>query len=209
MIKSIFKTGRPMTKKKMDIYLERIEESQDNFTVIEEEIWKKFGVNKVVMVCDSTNFSQKTKNYGIVHFLYLFDKMVKLTAPIIKKNHGHLLKTSADNLLVIFKDMRSAANCAIEIQKKIMIYNLDANKKNRFGFCMGLASGRVLNYNNDVFGDTVNVASKLGEDLAKDGEILIEEQIYEFLKTYLGYKFSKKIRKTISSIEVNYFKIKY
>ncbi len=209
MIKSVFKIGRLMTKKNIEKYLAKIETSQDNFPVVEAEIWKTFGVNRVVIVCDSSNFSQKTKNHGIVHFLYLFDKMVKMTIPIIKKNHGQLLKTSADNLLIIFKDMRSAANCAIEIQKKIMNYNLDASKKDRFGFCMGIASGRVLNYNNDVFGDTVNVASKLGEDLAKDGEILIEEQIYEFLKTYLGYKFSKKIRKTVSNIEVNYFKIKY
>ena len=71
MIKSVFKIGRFMTKKNIEKYLAKIETSQDNFPVVEAEIWKTFGVNRVVIVCDSTNFSQKTKSYGIVHFLYL------------------------------------------------------------------------------------------------------------------------------------------
>ena len=208
MIKSNIKGG-DMPKKKIEEYLNKIEKDKEKFEQIREEVWKKFGDFKVIMVCDSTNFSEKTKSYGIVHFLYLFNKILKLTDPIIAKNNGKVLKNFADNLLVIFDSNKSAANCAIEMQKKINSYNFNISKKDRFGFCIGLAAGKVLHFNNDVFGYAVNIASKLGEDLAKDGEILIEEDIYQELKTVLGYKFSKKIRKKVSSVEVNYFKIKY
>ncbi|HDS09837.1 MAG TPA: adenylate/guanylate cyclase domain-containing protein [Firmicutes bacterium] len=196
-------------KKKFEEYLDLIEKTPDRFHEIEEEVWKKFGVNKVVLICDSTGFTQKTRDFGILHFLYSYHKVLSIVEPVVKKNRGKVIKTDADNLILVFDDIKDSANCSIEIQKKINSFRIDLPKKDQFGLCMGIATGKVLCFNNDVFGDAVNVAYKLGEDLAKDGEILVEEQIYEYLKTYLGYKFSKKIRKKISNIDINYFKVRY
>jgi class 3 adenylate cyclase len=42
---------------------------------------------------------------------------------------------------------------------------------------MGIDYGRYLRLVDDVFGDTVNLAYKLGEDLAGRGEILVTEPV--------------------------------
>ena len=44
--------------------------------------------------------------------------------------------------------------------------------------CVGLGFGRVLRIGDaDVFGAEVNAASKLGEDIAKAGEILVTQGV--------------------------------
>ncbi|MDD3627820.1 MAG: adenylate/guanylate cyclase domain-containing protein [bacterium] len=196
-------------KKKFEEFLDLIETAPEKYDEIENEVWKKFGVSKVILISDSTNFTQKTREFGILHFLYQYNKVISIVEPIAKKNHGKILKCSADNILMTFDDIKDAANCSIEIQKKINSFSSDLPKKDKFGLCIGIANGKVLSFNNDVYGDAVNIAYKLGEDLAKDGEILVEEQIYEHLKTFLGYKFSKKIRKKVSNVDINYFKVRY
>jgi class 3 adenylate cyclase len=45
--------------------------------------------------------------------------------------------------------------------------------------CAGVAWGRILQFEDDLFGDAVNVAYKLGEDTAKAGEVLLDEHAAE------------------------------
>jgi len=42
----------------------------------------------------------------------------------------------------------------------------------------GVAFGDVLRVGNDLFGDPVNRSSKLGEDLAEPGELLLAEEVF-------------------------------
>jgi adenylate cyclase len=51
---------------------------------------------------------------------------------------------------------------------------LPANERLRFSY--GVGYGDVLDLDGDVFGLEVNLASKIGEDLARPGEILLTPQ---------------------------------
>ena len=62
---------------------------------------------------------------------------------------------------------------------------------------------------NELFGNEVNIAFQLGEDIANKDEILLTESAYNVLKDYKGYdlKFYKKVKYTgftEDSYEVNY-----
>ncbi len=97
-----------------------------------------------------------------------------LHKPIIEKHHGNLIKEIGDGLLVSFFSALDAVQCAKELQN-LIIDDPDHNLK------IGIHLGDVTFSDNDVFGDGVNVASRM-EALGKSGSILISEAVYSNIK---------------------------
>ncbi len=74
---------------------------------------------------------------------------------------------------------------------------------------IGVDFGRFLIVgNNDFFGEPVNVASKLGEDIAKPGEILITERTMQHIDQNLGFEFDLTERK-VSGVDTRIYKVRY
>jgi class 3 adenylate cyclase len=93
---------------------------------------------------------------------------------MIEENDGVLLKTEGDSFLVIFRKPANALKASIEMQRALEAYNRDKADEDKVLLCLGMGWGRVLKIgDDDVFGAEVNAASKLGEDTAKAGEILV------------------------------------
>jgi class 3 adenylate cyclase len=65
----------------------------------------------------------------------------------------------------------------------------------------------ILEYE-DCFGDPVNRASKLGEDIAAAGEILITKEAMEMIPAHVGIR-SREITVLISGIELPAYRIEY
>ena len=81
-------------------------------------------------------------------------------------------------MLVIFRNIRKAIDCAVRMQQSVKIYNKDREDTEKILLCIGLGFGRVLLIGDeDVFGAEVNAASKLGEDTAKAWEILVTSAV--------------------------------
>ncbi|MGB4359481.1 MAG: adenylate/guanylate cyclase domain-containing protein, partial [Rhodoferax sp.] len=92
----------------------------------------------------------------------------------IEDHEGILLKLLGDSFLVIFRNPKKAMKCALGLQQLLAAYNLDRLPEEQVLLCVGLGYGRVLRIgDSDVFGAEVNAASKLGEDIARGGEILV------------------------------------
>jgi adenylate cyclase len=83
---------------------------------------------------------------------------------------GRVVKTIGDEVLGIFPGPDSAANAAIEMQAKIDALPEVAGTK--LGVRIGFHHGPVLQRDDDVFGDTVNLAARLVAQ-AKKGEIIL------------------------------------
>ena len=81
---------------------------------------------------------------------------------------GQAVKYEADNLIAVFESSRDAALAAIAIQAAVGAS--DAG----FTVAIGIDVGElVLVESRDLYGDPVNIACKLGEDLARPGEVLL------------------------------------
>ncbi len=93
----------------------------------------------------------------------------EIQKPLVEKHYGQWLKEMGDGALVKFGTARDAVNCAIDIQKAA---RAEFDGKLR----IGIYSGDVTIENNDIFGDGVNVASRL-ESIADPGGIYISESI--------------------------------
>jgi class 3 adenylate cyclase len=126
-----------------------------------------------IFVSDSSGFTRKTHQYGITHFLSVMTQNYRRLAPIFRKHRGSLLAQNADNMLAVFPDPTCALRVSIEIQQRLRRFNAGKKDADQFHICIGLESGPAIVLKDNVYGACVNVASKVGEDLAGKGEILV------------------------------------
>jgi class 3 adenylate cyclase len=141
------------------------------------------------MFTDLSGFSRNVDKFGIIHFLQTIYESQRLLIPVLEDHDGILLKIEGDSYLVIFRNVEKALQASVEMQKVLKKYNKNKPAEEDVLLCVGLGYGKVLRIGDaDVFGTEVNAASKLGEDIAKRGEILVTESV---VNNYLSNNKSK------------------
>jgi class 3 adenylate cyclase len=135
-----------------------------------------------VFMSDSSGFTRKTHDYGIAQFLAVMAQNYRRLLPVFKKHRGVVLSTLADNLLAIFDSPADALKASIEIQQRLRRSNVGKKDQDQFHLCIGIESGRAMILKDGAYGACVNVASKLGEDLADKGEILVTGGVAQQVK---------------------------
>ena len=141
---------------------------------IAAEIETVFGQEKAVLVLDMSGFSRTTRQQGIVSFLLKIHQMKLIARPCIEGHGGLLLKAEADNLFCLFDTAADAVRAACDIIQRLNTVNLLLPEGHRLYASIGIGYGSILNVaDEDLFGDEVNLASKLGEDIAERGAVLL------------------------------------
>ena len=112
-----------------------------------------------------------------------------LIEPSITEHHGKLVKTTGDGFIAIFDSPVEAVRCGIVIQQNMFGRNASLPKHHWIEYRIGVNLGDVIIEEDDVYGDGVNVASRL-EGIADPGEVYISGGIYEQIKHKLvcGYE---------------------
>lgn len=141
---------------------------------IEESLWQKYGQTCTVCVVDMSGFTRITQKRGIVHYLSMITRMRLTAAPVIQSHGGKVVKFEADNCFAIFPEPLEAIRACISMQLAFNAVNLLTEDDLDLRISCGIDYGRILMpHPGDFFGDCVNRASKLGEDLAEAGDILV------------------------------------
>ncbi len=170
---------------------ERAQPSADKAT-IDKRIWDLFGETYAVMFTDLSGFSRRVAQFGIIHFLQTIYESLRVLSPVLERHDGILLKVEADSMMVIFRRPDRALECAIAMQQVLKQYNAGILPEEQILLCVGLGFGEMLRIGDeDVFGAEVNAASKLGEDTAKAGEILVTGKFREGLSRHAGMGFQQ------------------
>jgi adenylate cyclase len=176
---------------------------------IEETLWADFGAEYAVFILDMSGFSMLTRKYGIVHYLSMVRRMQLTTEPIVKSYGGSMIKYEADNCFAIFPDPLSAVNAAIAMQHAFTASNLLTSDDLDIHISCGIDYGKLLIIGHeDCFGDPVNRASKMGEDVAAAGEILITLEAMQMIPPEAGIKLHE-INVSISGITIPAFAVEY
>ncbi len=151
---------------------------------LEEDLWARAGRVRAVLVSDMSGFTRITRSRGILHFLALFQQAQHIGQRSFERHGGRFLKTAADNLFALFDHPGDAAACAQEMLREAESLNAGvANYEGHVRFCIGIGYGKILELSDDAFGDQVNIAFKLGEDVAEAGQILLSDEAAEAVRS--------------------------
>src|ERR1700691_3303740 len=112
-----------------------------------------------------------------------------LIEPSIAEHHGRLVKTTGDGFIAIFDSPVEAVRCGIVVQQAMVGRNASLPKHHWIEYRIGVNLGDVIIEADDVYGDGVNIASRL-EGIAEPGQVFISGGIYEQVKHKLvcGYE---------------------
>ncbi len=145
---------------------------------VDARVWNLFGETWAVMFTDLSGFSRHVAEFGIVHFLQVIYESQRIFLPCVDRHDGILLKIEGDSLLIIFRTVANALQCAVDMQRTAKTYNVGKPQEEQILQCIGVGYGPMLRIGDqDVFGQEVNAASKLGEDIARAWEILVTESV--------------------------------
>jgi TolB-like protein len=109
----------------------------------------------------------------------------ELIRPVFAKYSGREIKTMGDAFLLEFDSALQATECAAEVQKVQGVYNETASRK--VPVRIGIHAGDVIHKDGDVYGDAVNIASRIVQ-LAAGGEVCISEQVYDQVHNKVPYR---------------------
>ena len=121
-------------------------------------------------ICGFTELMSRDENKAMA----LLEQQRALLKPIINNFNGEWLKEIGDGVLISFPSAVKAVTCSLEIQR-ILAHNPDLTLR------IGIHIGDVIKKGGDVFGDGVNIASRL-EPLAEPGGICVSERVHEDIK---------------------------
>src|SRR5438093_8534081 len=122
--------------------------------------------------------------------LELLEEHRRLLRAIFPQFHGTEIKTIGDAFLVEFGSALEAAQCAIEIQRTLAKRNHDVTSDRRIALKIGIHIGDVVHRDGDVYGDGVNIASRI-EQLAGAGGICVSMDVERQIRNALEARFEK------------------
>lgn len=167
------------TKKRLEQLLQERNEHPERAAEIDARIHEIFGETLAVFVMDMSGFSRQTIRRGIIFFLAQIHRMHAIATPVVESHGGEIIKYEADNVFAVFPDVEQAVDAAVDLDRSLELVDTMLPDECDMHGEFGIGYGEVLVVENeDLYGSEVNLASKLGEDLAQRGEILLTESAY-------------------------------
>ena len=173
---------------------------------IEQLLRDAFSRRKAVLALDMSNFTLSVRREGILSYLCRIRQMHRLTRPIVQAHLGDVVKYDADNLLAVFDEPERAVQAAIAMHHASAE---SATEGSNLAFSIGIDYGEVLLIAEaDCFGDAVNLAYKLGEDVAQPGEVLVSPAVQERLGAEFPFRL-QELRLSISGVSILAYGVLY
>ena len=133
--------------------------------------------------------------------LELLEEHRQLLRGIFPHFNGVEIKTIGDAFLVEFNSALEAAQCAIEIQRTLAKRNHDVTADRRIELKVGIHIGDIVHRGGDVYGDGVNIASRI-EPLAGAGGICVSMDVERQIRNALEARFEKLAPTELKNISV-------
>lgn len=168
---------------------------------IDAQIHDQFVETHAILVLDSSGFSRIAQQQGIIGALAEIERMRGAVLPVIAAHQGSVFKIEVDNVYAVFPTVDlaiAASNAMIEqvalIQKQVSI---------------GIGYGELImistgSHYSDVYGEQMNLASKLGEDLAGRDEVMLTEAAFQQIDAVAADW--ELIRTEISGLQLQVYK---
>src|SRR6266480_3775543 len=132
----------------------------------------------------------------------LLEEHRRLLREIFPQFNGTEIKTIGDAFLVEFQSALEAAQCAIEIQRALAKRNADIPPDRRIEVRIGVHIGDVVHRGGDVYGDGVNIASRI-EPVAGPGGVCVSMDVERQIRNAIETRFEKLAPTELKNISVS------
>lgn len=146
---------------------------------------------RAVVFTDCSSFTVRTLRDGILHFLMVFEAAVEGAAAVVRRTGGAVVKVEADSMLILYEDPTRACLGVEAIEGFLKEFNRRRPTDEQALFSYGIGYGDLLYLDHDTFGTEVNLASKIGEDVARPGEVLLTPSAAAHLSPALARRLAR------------------
>ncbi|MFA5935652.1 MAG: adenylate/guanylate cyclase domain-containing protein [Patescibacteria group bacterium] len=167
----------------LDRLLDERIEHPEKLKSVDLKIKKAFEKERTIFVLDMSGFSKVVQRYGIIHYLAMIRRMRRFVGPAVERNKGVVVKFEADNCFAVFNRPDDALAAAIDIHHDLDVANIVTADESDVLVSIGIGHGKIMLACDDMYGNELNLAAKLGEDVAEKQEILLTESAKKKLKT--------------------------
>lgn len=137
-----------------------------------------------VLFVDIAGYTEKSSRIEMTALVRLIKAFEDTIIPIVAANRGTVVKKMGDAILAVFKHPLHGVLAALSIQQKVEEYGALRVEEERFQVRAGMNTGPVIRKDGDIFGEVVNVASRM-ETAATPGDILLTAATFEEVKDYV------------------------
>jgi class 3 adenylate cyclase len=125
---------------------------------------------RAVMFTDIVGSTELTARLGDAAALELVRVHDALVRRGLAAHKGREVKHTGDGIMAAFDKVANAARAAADIQRRFSAYNADASES--LSVRIGIHAGEPVADHNDLFGATVQLASRLCSEAEADGIVL-------------------------------------
>ncbi|HYO58371.1 adenylate/guanylate cyclase domain-containing protein [Archangium sp.] len=133
--------------------------------------------NLAIVFTDIKGFTERTSRQTLEENQRLLKVHHDLLTPVFKAFGGRIIKSIGDAFLVTFESPTQAVLGGMAIQDRLWEYNRSVPDSERLDVRVAINVGEVRLESNDVFGEPVNIASRV-ESIAEAGEVFFTEAVY-------------------------------
>jgi class 3 adenylate cyclase len=133
--------------------------------------------NLAIMFTDIVGFTSRTSHQSRAENQAMLDGFEKIVRPLITHFSGQLIKMIGDACLATFSSPTDAVRCGMAMQDALAESNREKPADQQIHIRVAINAGEVRLSGKDVFGEAVNVASRV-EGIAPADEIYLTEAVY-------------------------------
>jgi adenylate cyclase len=131
--------------------------------------------------------------------LRLLQEQERLIRPLLETHRGRKVKSIGDGLLIEFRNALDAVECAVDLQQQLHERNAREGER-PLRLRVGIHLGDVQRRGTDIFGDAVNIASRV-EPLADPGGVCLSAQVYDQVHNKVPYQLRKLGPKSLKGVQ--------
>lgn len=133
--------------------------------------------NLAIVFVDIAGFTPRTAAQTRDENLRMLQRFDTVVRPLVRAYDGRVVKTIGDAYLLTFRSPTNALLCSMAIHDRIAESDAQIDSADRFSVRAAVNVGEVRIEGGDVFGEAVNIASRI-EGKAAAGEVYFSESAY-------------------------------
>ena len=141
-----------------------------------------------IMAADVVGYSRLMGANEVGTLNALNHRRSEVVEPRIAARNGRIVKTTGDGMLVEFPSVVDAVECAMDVQREMKSRNVEIAEDRRIELRIGIHLGDVIVEDQDLFGDGVNVASRI-EGVGRPGGVAVSSAVKDHVGNRLDVAF--------------------